>query len=289
MKTMRINGNWLRNGAMTALLMGAWALPVQAQNAPLAFESATPMVDEFGSILAGTPTGGARVEILSAPNGVYPPDVDGQPHPSNDVLAVSHVGAGTAPGPDPSGLVSGAIILDRTKATKLFARVFNRETRELSSFYGDSAVYTNPTEAYGVFTFELAATQQPLDAGDDDGDGLNNSWEKSYGADKNNPDSDGDGVSDGDEHRAGTGLLDEDSYLAMIRVMPSAGGHLRIEWDSVSGKSYQLQYAPTELLGDSLNFTNVNTTVTALDAAAHTIVTNGASLPMGVFRVKLVE
>ncbi len=289
MKTIRQHTPGMRMAAIAALAAGAWALSARAQHAPLAYENSAPVVNEFGQPLSGTAAGGARVEILSAPIGVYAPAMDGQPHPSNTVLAVAHIGAGADPGPGASGLVSGAILLDRTKATKLFARVFNRETRELSSFYGDSAVYTNPTAVYGVFSFEVSAAQQPLDPGDGDADGLNNSWEKSLGSNPNLDDTDEDGVSDGHEFRAGTELLDDQSFLAMIRVLPSAGGHLRVEWDSVAGKSYQLQYAPSEMLDDSLVFSNVNAAVTAADASAHTIVTNGASLPAGVFRVHLVE
>ena len=56
---------------------------------------------------------------------------------------------------------------------------------------------------------------------DDDGDGLNNSWEKSLGADPNNPDSDGDGMSDGDEHRAGTGATDSNSTSVITTIFPS--------------------------------------------------------------------
>ena len=43
-------------------------------------------------------------------------------------------------------------------------------------------------------------TEKPLPIGTDrDGDGLNSALERQYGTDPNNPDTDGDGVSDGDE------------------------------------------------------------------------------------------
>lgn len=257
-----------------------------AQNAPLAFQSAGPMLNEFGQLLPGTESAGARVEILTAPAGIYPPGVDGEPHPSNSVLWVTHVGAGVASGGLDSGLVSGALVLDRSKPTKLFARVFNRETSALSSFYGDSAIYTNPTAEYGMFWFSLNATTQALDAADDDADGLNNSWEKSLGSEKTNPDTDGDGVSDGDEFRAGTGILDENSYLAMVTIRSGPAGQIVAEWDSVVGKVYQLQHAVIPDGGIDYVFSNVNTAVNATGVVAATTVTN---LPFGVFRVRLVE
>jgi hypothetical protein len=75
----------------------------------------------------------------------------------------------------------------------------------------------------------------------------------------------------------------------MARVTPQPGGHLRAEWDAVSGKSYQLEYAAGDLAMPNLVFSNINTTVTAAGENAETVITNGAAQPMGVFRVRLVE
>lgn len=290
MKTLGPRFNALQGAALLALLAGLNAHPAGAQNAPLAFESAAPIVNEFGQVLPGSADGGgALVQLLAAPNGIYPPDISGQPHPSNAVLAVTHIGAGTAPSLGNSGLVSGAVILNRAQATRLFARVFNRETLALSSFYGDSAIYTNPTAIYGMFLFNLAATTQALDSADDDGDGLNNSWEKSYGADKNNPDTDGDGVADGDEHRAGTGLLDDESYLAMIRLRPAAGGAMLVEWDSVAGKRYQVQVATPDPVYDVATYSNITAVLEATTNTLSATLTNAFYHPRQFFRVRLVE
>lgn len=256
--------------------------------APLAYDTASGIVDEFGNLLEGTGTSpGARVEILSADDGVFPPESDGTPHPSNAVLAVAQIGMGIDPGVGAVGKVSGALVINRMQGTKLFARVFNKPTREASSFYGDSNVYTNPTAKYEVFMIELAQTDQPMDDGDDDGDGLVNSWEKSWGTDKDDPDTDGDGMSDQHEVRAGTNPLDAGSFLEMVRLKPgTSAGTLVVEWDAVNGKVYQLQHAVLTTGDEDFAFTNVNTAVTAGGPVASTIVTN---LPPGAFRVQLVE
>jgi hypothetical protein len=255
--------------------------------APLGYGTVHGIVDEFGNLLEGTGLSpGARVEILDASNGVYPPNADGTPHPSNEVLAVTHIGAGTDPGAGPMGKTAGALIVDRTKETPIFARVFNRSTREDSSFYADSGVYVTPTAHYGLFMIDVTATTNALDTGDDDGDGLNNSWEKSYGTAKDNPDTDGDGMSDGDEWRAGTNPLDKKSFLMMVRITGASDDQIVAEWDAVPGKTYQLQHAEFPEGGGEYVFSNVNEAVTATGAVASTTVTN---LPPGVFRVYLVE
>lgn len=53
---------------------------------------------------------------------------------------------------------------------------------------------------------------------DTDGDGLSDGEEIRLGANPNNPDSDGDGVSDGDEIAEGTDLLVPDSVLNRLNV-----------------------------------------------------------------------
>jgi hypothetical protein len=133
---------------------------------------------------------------------------------------------------------------------------------------------------------DVTATTNPLDTGDDDGDGLNNSWEKSYSTAKDDPDTDGDGMSDGDEWRSGTNPLDMESILMMVRISGASDDQFVAEWDAVPGKTYQLQHAEIPEGGGEYVFSNVNEAVTATGAVASTTVTN---LPPGVFRVYLVE
>lgn len=169
----------------------------------------------------------------------------------------------------------------------MFARVLNKPTREESTFYGDSNVYANPTAKYEVFRIELAQTDKPLDTGDDDGDGLVNSWEKSWGTDQQNPEADGDGMSDHHEVRSGTNPLDGASYLAMVRLREGDDdGTMEVAWDAVPGKVYQLEFAELPGGDEDFAFANVNSAVTANGPIASTIVTN---LPAGVFRVRLTD
>ena len=96
----------------------------------------------------------------------------------------------------------------------------------------------------------------PLDPGDDDGDGLNNSWERALGIDDRlTPDYDGDGMSDLHEMLAGTAADDPGSNLAfkLIRrepgAVPASEGEMwsnpvRVRWQSVPGKKYRLEHVP---------------------------------------------
>ncbi|MCO5043752.1 MAG: thrombospondin type 3 repeat-containing protein [Kiritimatiellae bacterium] len=276
----------MRNLCAIALLIAASAVSAQAQiNAPLPFETVGAVTNEFGAILLGSSGSGPRVEFLTAPGGVInPPEVDGTPNPPNELILETHIGAGVLEyGEGLERRVSGALLIDRSQPTKFFARVFSEE----GAFYGDSLIYTNPTAEYAVMEIELGSTVHPLDVGDDDGDGLNNSWETSYGSDRNNPDTDGDGMSDGDEHRAGTGLLDESSYLAMVRIQPDGSG-LRVEWDTVPGKKYQLELSSPDPDYDEV-YEAVGEVQTAVADTLFTTVTNIAPGPLQFFRVKLVE
>ncbi|HMP76151.1 MAG TPA: hypothetical protein PKE12_07645 [Kiritimatiellia bacterium] len=254
-----------------------------AQKVPLHAAVTNPILNEYGAPLAKPQ--GELVQFLYVNSGVQPPAVDGQPHPNNPVVYTSRIGNGMGRA-DSEGKFSAAIT--PRPGGPIIARVFNAPTLEEASFYADSQPFT-PLQDRTIFYPVLNATTNPLDSADDDGDGVHNSWEKSLGSDRNNPDTDGDGVPDGHEFRAGTGLTDADSFLAMVRLMPQPGGHLRVEWDAVPGKSYQVQFAAGDLAAPDLVFSNVNAVITAAQADTHTTMTNGTSMPLGVFRVRLVD
>ena len=276
----------MRKLYVIGLCVALGALTAQAQyNAPLTYESVGPVTNEFGNILKGTSGGGPVVHLLEATDGViYPPDTNGVPDARNTLIAESYIGDGVLEfGGVNEERFSGGLRIDRSQPTKLFARVFS----EAGSFYADSNIYTNPTESYGQWEIAFGPTIQPLDAGDNDGAGLNNSWEQSYGADSNDPDTDGDGMSDGDEHRAGTGPVDEYSYLAMVRLYPDVNG-MRVEWDSVPGKRYQVQLSSPSPEYTEV-YTNISEVLTATTNTLFTTVTNIAPGPLQFFRVRLVE
>lgn len=265
-------------------VLAAIAVSARAQNVPLQAATLQSVRNEYGQVLANPQ--GELVQFLLVNGHVYPPGVDGQPHANNPVVFTTRIGNGVGSDPSLAGRFSAALT-PRPSGT-IIARVFNASTLAGASFYEDSQPFTPPSSRT-IFYPVLNATTNPLDAGDSDQDGVNNSWEKSLGSNPDSGDTDGDGVSDGNELRAGTGLLNGDSYLAMGRVLPSFGGNLMAEWDAVSGKVYQLQFAVGDLASPDMVFSNVNSTVAATGTVATTVVTNGAAETMGIFRVRLVE
>ena len=116
---------------------------------------------------------------------------------------------------------------------------------------------------------------------DADGDGLNNSWEKSYESDPGNADTDGDGMLDGDEHLAGTSPTDEGSEFVVARI--SRG---RLSWKSALGRRYQIQRADAAG-GEYVNIGDVVDADPVLDETEIDI-PDGAGSGMGFYRVKLV-
>jgi hypothetical protein len=89
---------------------------------------------------------------------------------------------------------------------------------------------------------------------DNDGDGLLDNWELAYGLDAENPDGDdgADGDPDNDGHTnsqeqiADTDPLDRNSVLR-LSLAPVDSGFYRVSWQAVPGKSYQLEYAETDI------------------------------------------
>lgn len=79
---------------------------------------------------------------------------------------------------------------------------------------------------------------------DSDADQLNDAWEQQYfsGLSRTGTDDfDNDGMSDLDEYRAGTDPTDAQSKLKTTLVQ-EGGGHYSVEWPTVPGKRYLLQY-----------------------------------------------
>lgn len=268
---------------MILLLGGLGLAPVQAQQTPVLVAAKQTTLDEQGCPLSNLD--GALVQFLLVNGQVFAPGVDGQPNPANPVIYSTRIGNGVANTTGTVGRFNAAIT--PYPSGPIVARVFNAPTLEASSFYADSQSFTPNGQAKFMPVF--GATTQALDQADDDGDGVNNSWEKSLGADRSKMDSDGDGVSDGHEWRAGTSLTDNQSYLAMVQVVPQGAGHLGARWDSVPGKAYQLQFTSSDLTAPNMIFSNVSSVVSATGDVTSVVVTNGASYPMGIFRVILVE
>jgi len=81
-------------------------------------------------------------------------------------------------------------------------------------------------------------------AGDPDGDGLVNSNEFALGGDSTAADTDLDGMDDGDEAIAGTRLYDSDDVFQVVNVETTPADEVRIWWNAVNGRTYQLQMRP---------------------------------------------
>jgi hypothetical protein len=306
-KTARNQRGWRFVGT------SAWALGLAATcawggiAAPLYVGNLVPVKDEFGRILAGShlPAGAAtrsRVEIRLAPNGlILPPLADGTAHPANPLLSTNSVGGmGMNAAEANSGLFCMVFPLRPATGTKIFARVYNAPTAAEATFYADSAV--GIASANGTSLVLAFGPAQPLDAGDADADGLNNSWEKALGIDdRATGDYDGDGMSDLDEMLAGTGADDAGSLLAFRSICPEkapisknvgAEGDepqpVRVKWQSVPGRSYQLQF--TACLTGAQDFIDVGEIATA--AAGEYELERRVEVPedavAGTFRIQLV-
>jgi len=88
-----------------------------------------------------------------------------------------------------------------------------------------------------------AALHLDLASFDTDGDGLIDADELDvFRTDPGQSDTDSDRSSDGDEARAGTNPLAAESVLAIRSVTPQSPRGWHIEWQSVPGKRYQLEY-----------------------------------------------
>lgn len=261
-----------------------------AQNVNLNFGMRRSASNEFGVILPGTATEpGALVQILGANAGIQPPGTNGAPHASNPVFRSSRIGTGVDPAAGAIGKASDVIAISRSVTNTIFARIFNKPTLEESSFYTDSPLYAVPIfgGTYGTFWVEASQTTNQLDTTDHDNDGLTRSWEKSYGTDEINPDTDNDGMLDGHEILAGTEATNNASLLLMVEIVPASGGNMKMMWDAVPGKVYQLEYTTNSLM-DAVAFASINGAVTAATDVASTIVTNGAVPATSGFRVRLV-
>ena len=255
------------------------------------------LVDEFSQPLKGvtpaatsfgfTPVPGEIVQVLLITNGVHAPAADGTPDSQDALIFEGRVGDGMDPGAGPTSMF-GVSVPRRPSGGQVVARVFNKASLSASSFYADSQVFPISPSFNDAFIATFSSTTQPMDGTDPDGDGLNNSWEKSLGADPDLPDTDGDGMADGQEWRAGTMLTDSHSVLAMVQLNPVDDAVVNVTWDTVTGRVYQVEFRPGEL-GDTTNsYQAVSGIVTALTASTTLTVTNDIA-PVGHYRIHLVE
>jgi hypothetical protein len=210
------------------------------------------ITDEFGSALLGTDPAashfglavvqGDLVQVLLATDGlVYPPSVDGIPHLLNEVVKELRIGVGAAPNePNPGRF--GTVLSPRPAGgSKLFVRVFNAPTLAEATFYRDSQVFEVSGIQNALFSAVFAGDAMALDEADDDGDGVNNSWELSQTTDPLSADSDGDGLTDYEEAIAGTDPTSFDSapVISEVRFVPPT--HMMLVFPTVTGRLYRVE------------------------------------------------
>ena len=270
--------------------------------APLYVGNLSPVLNEYGRPMPGSRRGEpvlSRVEIRVATDGIIrAPLMGGGDHPKNPLLSAESVGGVGMNAANPSsGLFCLLFAVPPAAGTKLFARVYNAPTVAEASFYVDSELVTvSAKEPALELVFGKA---KALDEGDDDGDGLSNSWEQSLGIrEQPGADYDGDGMSDLQERLAGTDPSDSDSNLSITsidRCLPLVGSPpssnvqtIRVRWQAMPGRKYQLEYMAS-LLGEDEGIP-VGEMVTASENQF--VIERQVVIPdetdAGVFRVRLV-
>lgn len=150
--------------------------------------------------------------------------------------------------------------------------------------YANGKTHGYTYDAAGNLTRRAATL--PGMGGDSDGDGLPDDWELLFfgnlGRDGTG-DFDNDGFRDSSEFLAGTSPTDAQSLLTITRAIPGAG-QFTLEWQSVAGKTYRVQYK------DTLNvpaWENLAGDVTAGGATASKTDTATGGIPLRFYRVSL--
>lgn len=227
--------------------------------APLYIGNREPLLDPYGRPMPGAHAGPvcSLVELRVATNSlVIRPNTTGMSHPFNPLLtSKSTAGMGLNTSGTNLGLFCMVLPTRPKGDVQVFARAYNAPTAAEATFYADSEpVYLSEgTTSKIVLNFHET---RPLDTNDDDDDGLANSWERLLGTDGvATNDFDGDGMSDLHEMLAGTDPTEGDSRLSLRlvqrevepRVMTKGAAPtrpVRVTWQSVPGKTYQLEHVP---------------------------------------------
>lgn len=234
--------------------------------APLYVGNTICATNQLGAPFSGTcgfPQNSSLVEIRIASDGIIrPPSTNGLPHYKNPLITKTYMGM-NAVGKNP-GLFCVIFPYRISVGTNVFARVFNDINAEQATFYADTSVVVAPPNYESTLVVNFGVVK-PLNSGDDDNDGLNNSWEQYFGIDDRlTNDYDNDGFSDLNEMLAGT-YPDDPNSIFKIKYVVRMLDQVNISWYSVPGKRYQIQGISD--LSDP--FTNIGESAIATDYEAN--------------------
>ncbi len=236
----------------------------------LVVASTAPIYNQMGIILQGNEPGredlglhyirGCLVQILSAPSGViYPPETDGQPNPLNALLQVTFIGYGTGPQQEDPGQFATTLTPRPSQGVKIFIRVFNQPSLETASFYSDSSLFAVSQTEDIPFISNIPHTSNPIDPADNDGDGLNNSWERWNGSNPDLADTDGDGFDDKAEFHVGTDSDDMNSLLQIVDISIDASNHITLLYSA--GKNHPANYEHATNINVFSEYSDISTVV----------------------------
>lgn len=134
---------------------------------------------------------------------IFPQPMPGQPHPVEwevevTILVYPHVGDSAT-----WDVLDGAELIEILEIT---ANTFRFRTIE----FGPVLINASYLVCHEFCSMDIPITITWIDS---DSDGLPDSWEEMMGLDPNNPDTDGDGILDGDEDYDGDGLSNHDEWV----------------------------------------------------------------------------
>lgn len=251
---------------------------------PLYVGNIAPVLDQFKKPIKGSWSEPEQtrslIEIRLANDGIIrPPNFDGISHYKNPLLRKSSCGL-MAMGID-SGLFCEIFPRRIDTTNKIFARAYNGKTAEESTFYANTPVYDIPKQQESCIVL-VFGDARPIDSRDSDGDGLNNSWEETFGTDDISTwDYDNDGMSDLNEMLAGTDLKNPLSKLVFNLLRMNDLRIIEVGWQSIPEKKYRLEGASSL----KENFAAITDVITATESNTSVLVESEKSF----FRVRLVQ
>ncbi len=139
-------------------------------------------------------------------------------------------------------LVTAAYESGRTNAVISYTHDTNgNRTNHVTIGANDTAVDSDGDTFADLHELTYFGDLSETAGGDPDGDGLVNTNDVALGGNPALADTDADGMDDGDEALAGTGLADKNDVFEVANVEILPAGNARVWWSAKAGRRYQLQ------------------------------------------------